>query len=60
MEFLDSPYEMDLQIKHFRRNDVTSEIKIMNRNKSPSYDLISLNVVNKLTRKSIFLTLIFN
>ena len=53
MEFLDSPSQMDLPIKHFTPNEVTSEIKMLNKNKSPGYDLISSNVVNKLTRKNI-------
>lgn len=60
IEFLDSPCQMDFPIKHVSPNEVQSEIKI-SKKKSPGYDQIDANVVNKLTRKSIiFLTLIYN
>lgn len=61
LDFLDSPCQMDLPLKHFSPNEVQKEIRTLSKGKSPGYDNINVNVAKNLTYKSvIFLTLIFN
>lgn len=52
---------MDLPIKFITPNEVKLEISMLNKKKSPGYDLIDGHVISKLPHKCVvFLTLIFN
>lgn len=59
--FLESPCQMDLPIKHISPSEVQEEISNINSKKSPGFDCIDGIVLKNLPKKAItFLTLIFN
>lgn len=60
-DFLDSPCQMDLPIRHITPNEVRDKINNLKMGESPGYGRIDINVVQNLTQKSIiFLCLIYN
>lgn len=60
-DFLNCPLQMDFPIKFISLSEVRNQIRMLNKKKSPGYDLIDGNVISKLTHKCIvFLTLIYN
>lgn len=61
LNFLDSACQMDFPIPHITPNEVSSEISILNKTKTPGYDKIDAIVAKSLPKKGvIFLCLIYN
>lgn len=60
-DFLDIACQMDKPIKHVTPKEVSTEIRKLNKGKSPGYDKVNSKVAKALPWKGIiFLTLIFN
>lgn len=59
--FIDVPCQMSRPIKPFRLKEVLAEVKKLNTNKSPGYDLIDSTVLKALPQKAlVYMTTLFN
>ncbi|KAK2579951.1 hypothetical protein KPH14_007631 [Odynerus spinipes] len=60
-EYLETPLQLCLPIKHFSPGEIRFEIKLLNHKKAPDFDLINAKVLKELPKKAIMaITQIYN